>query len=59
MQKDLQSADKSNEKIAQIYKIIQTNLNSDLVNKTEVIFQFNVKGIRHKLEINYNLSKTI
>ena len=47
-QKDLQSADKSSEKVAQIFKVIQANLNSDLVNKTGAIFQFNVKGIRHR-----------
>ncbi|KAK9299449.1 hypothetical protein QLX08_007480 [Tetragonisca angustula] len=43
-QKDLQGADKSDEKIAQIFEVIRANLNSDLVNKTGAIFQFNVKG---------------
>lgn len=35
---------KSNEKIAQIFTVIQANLNHELVNKTGAIFQFNVKG---------------
>ncbi|XP_043520234.1 hydroxysteroid dehydrogenase-like protein 2 [Frieseomelitta varia] len=43
-QKDLQGANKSDEKIAQIFEVIRANLNSDLVNKTGAIFQFNVKG---------------
>lgn len=43
-QKDLQDVNKSNEKIAQIFQVIRANLNSDLVNKTGAIFQFNVKG---------------
>lgn len=36
---------KSNEKIAQIFTVIQANLNHELVNKIGAIFQFNVKGI--------------
>lgn len=31
-------------KIAQIFTVIEANLNSELVNKTGAIFQFNVKG---------------
>ena len=51
-QKDLQGANKSDEKIAQIFEVIRANLNSDLVNKTGAIFQFNVKGTgpRHKIQ---------
>ncbi|CAK9823545.1 Hydroxysteroid dehydrogenase-like protein 2 [Anthophora retusa] len=37
-------AAQSNEKIPQIFNAIKQNLNSELVNKTGAIFQFNVKG---------------
>ncbi|CAK9811677.1 Hydroxysteroid dehydrogenase-like protein 2 [Anthophora plagiata] len=43
MQKNA-SAAQSNEKIPQIFNAIKQNLNSELVNKTGAIFQFNVKG---------------
>ncbi|XP_043587494.1 hydroxysteroid dehydrogenase-like protein 2 [Bombus pyrosoma] len=43
-QKDIQDTNKTNGKIAQIFSVIQANLNSDLVNKTGAIFQFNVRG---------------
>ncbi|XP_017878768.1 hydroxysteroid dehydrogenase-like protein 2 isoform X1 [Ceratina calcarata] len=42
--KKMQSANKSEEKIAQLFTAIEANLNSELVNKTGAIFQFNVKG---------------
>ncbi|CAD1479396.1 unnamed protein product, partial [Heterotrigona itama] len=53
--KDLQSADESNEKIARIFKVVRANLNSDLVDETGAIFQFNVKGMRRKLEVRYRI----
>ncbi|KAG6803224.1 hydroxysteroid dehydrogenase-like protein 2 isoform X1 [Apis mellifera caucasica] len=44
-QKDINDVNnKSNEKIAQIFTVIQANLNHELVNKIGAIFQFNVKG---------------
>lgn len=44
-QKDIYDVNnKSNEKIAQIFTVIQANLNHELVNKIGAIFQFNVKG---------------
>ncbi|XP_076231777.1 hydroxysteroid dehydrogenase like 2 [Calliopsis andreniformis] len=39
-----QNASKSNGKIAHIFTVIEANLNSELVNKTGAIFQFNVNG---------------
>lgn len=42
--KKMQSANKSEEKIAQLFTVIEANLNSELVNRTAAIFQFNVKG---------------
>lgn len=45
-QKDINDVNnKSNEKIARIFTVIQANLNHELVNKIGAIFQFNVKGI--------------
>ncbi|XP_043792048.1 hydroxysteroid dehydrogenase-like protein 2 [Apis laboriosa] len=44
-QKDIYDVNnKSNKKIAQIFTVIQANLNHELVNKIGAIFQFNVKG---------------
>lgn len=54
-QKDIQDTNKTNGKIAQIFSVIQANLNSDLVNKTGAIFQFNVRG-KSACEIKYCLS---
>ncbi|CAL7938952.1 unnamed protein product [Xylocopa violacea] len=43
-QQIVQNNNKSEEKIMQIFTVIQANLNSELVKKTGAIFQFNVKG---------------
>ncbi|OAD52970.1 Hydroxysteroid dehydrogenase-like protein 2 [Eufriesea mexicana] len=39
-----QDTNKPKEKIAQIFTVIQASLNTELVNKTNAIYQFNVKG---------------
>lgn len=39
-----QSEQKSTGKIADLFSAIDKNINPELVNKTDAVFQFNVKG---------------